>query len=266
MVSTRTGGTKSPFPSCLSLSLSCYLSVSSAPRRELAQLPKHQGTTGGDDPATQNTARTRDATETQPSLKDAGQEDSEADTPNAGVDGFSPRRPSGDASGLLPPPWGQGLPVMPMEQQGVLRTNCIDCLDRTNVGQFSIGVHALAKQLYVMGVSNQVSLESGSQVCDWIPRFVSITFPPCNRRCFGSLTFGVETATPSGYCIGTCMLKFEKHQNAALPKQVALVFMELYSELGDNIALQYGGSEAHKKVSGGSGGGGKQARTGINIS
>lgn len=83
--------------------------------------------------------------------------------PNTGVDGDVPKRSSGDASGLLPPPWGQGLPVMPMEQQGVLRTNCIDCLDRTNVGQFSIGVHALAKQLYVMGVSNQVSLESGSQ-------------------------------------------------------------------------------------------------------
>lgn len=45
-----------------------------------------------------------------------------------------------------------------------------------------------------------------------------------------------------------------------VPEQVALVFMELYSELGDNIALQYGGSEAHKKVSGGSGGGGKQVK------
>lgn len=42
-------------------------------------------------------------------------------------------------------------------------------------------------------------------------------------------------------------------------EQVALVFMELYSELGDNIALQYGGSEAHKKVSGSSGPG-KQVR------
>eukprot|EP00903_Cladosiphon_okamuranus_P008585 g8235.t1 len=167
----------------------------SAPRRELTQLPKHQGTTGADEPATQSTARTRDAPE-------ARQEGSGAGNPNAGVDGFSPRRPSGDSSGLSPPPWGQGLPAMPMEQQGVLRTNCIDCLDRTNVGQFTIGVHVLAKQLYVMGVSNQVSLESSSQV----------------------------------------------------PQ----VFMELYGELGDNIALQYGGSEAHKKVSGGSGGGGKQ--------
>lgn len=119
----------------------------------------------GDEPSNQSNARTRDPREYQPSFDEAtGLDESYIDTPNAGVDGFSPRRPSGDASGLLPPPWGQGLPVMPMEQQGVLRTNCIDCLDRTNVGQFSIGVHALAKQLYVMGVSNQVSLESGSQV------------------------------------------------------------------------------------------------------
>ena len=92
--------------------------------------------------------------------------------------GGSPQRR--DSSGLTPPQWGQGqgqnqgqghgqaqaqgLAVMPMEQQGVLRTNCIDCLDRTNVGQFSIAVHALAKQIYVMGVSNQTSLDSGSQV------------------------------------------------------------------------------------------------------
>ena len=26
-----------------------------------------------------------------------------------------------------------------LEQRGVLRTNCIDCLDRTNVGQFAVG-------------------------------------------------------------------------------------------------------------------------------
>lgn len=51
----------------------------------------------------------------------------------------------------------------------------------------------------------------------------------------------------------------------AIPEQVALVFMELYSELGDNIALQYGGSEAHKKVSGSSGPG-KQVRSRVNTS
>lgn len=32
-----------------------------------------------------------------------------------------------------------------------------------------------------------------------------------------------------------------------------LGLMDLYSEMGDRIALQYGGSEAHKKVSAGGG-------------
>ncbi|KAI8359085.1 SacI homology domain-containing protein [Choanephora cucurbitarum] len=37
-------------------------------------------------------------------------------------------------------------------QQGVLRTNCIDCLDRTNAAQFLMGKCALGHQLYVLGV------------------------------------------------------------------------------------------------------------------
>jgi phosphatidylinositol 3,5-bisphosphate 5-phosphatase len=35
----------------------------------------------------------------------------------------------------------------PVDQYGVLRTNCIDCLDRTNVAQFCVGVHALGLQV-----------------------------------------------------------------------------------------------------------------------
>lgn len=50
-----------------------------------------------------------------------------------------------------------------------------------------------------------------------------------------------------------------------MPEQVVLVLMDLYSELGDNIALQYGGSEAHKKVSSSSGPG-KQASVQILVS
>lgn len=38
-----------------------------------------------------------------------------------------------------------------MLQTGVLRTNCIDCLDRTNVAQFAYGLVALARQLQVLG-------------------------------------------------------------------------------------------------------------------
>lgn len=150
----------------------------SAPRRDLKHLPADQGSNGPSEPRTlkrprsfpQRTMRkVLDTPEAQDNLEEAGVQresagHSETGALNVALESATQKTASGDGAGLVPPPWGQGLAVMPMEQQGVLRTNCIDCLDRTNVGQFSIGVHALAKQLYVMGVSNQVSLDSGSQV------------------------------------------------------------------------------------------------------
>eukprot|EP01063_Lacrimia_lanifica_P008781 TRINITY_DN15823_c0_g1_i1.p1 TRINITY_DN15823_c0_g1~~TRINITY_DN15823_c0_g1_i1.p1 ORF type:complete len:2047 (+),score=718.00 TRINITY_DN15823_c0_g1_i1:130-6270(+) len=40
------------------------------------------------------------------------------------------------------------------EQRGILRTNCVDCLDRTNIAQSTIGQCALQRQLMVMGITN----------------------------------------------------------------------------------------------------------------
>lgn len=40
----------------------------------------------------------------------------------------------------------------PKFQRGVLRTNCIDCLDRTNVAQYAYGLVALGQQLHALGV------------------------------------------------------------------------------------------------------------------
>jgi len=80
----------------------------------------------------------------------------------------------------------------PMEQMGILRTNCIDCLDRTNVAQFSAGVEALGQQLVVMGIRSSPKLDPSSIV--------------------------------------------------------VRMLIDMYVEIGDQIALQYGGSEAHKKV------------------
>ena len=85
-----------------------------------------------------------------------------------------------------------GVPILDMEQKGILRTNCIDCLDRTNVAQFSCGVSALAQQLVVMGVQKSTALDPNSDIVK--------------------------------------------------------ALIEMFSEVGDHIALQYGGSEAHKKV------------------
>ncbi|KAJ8324337.1 hypothetical protein BDV3_005195 [Batrachochytrium dendrobatidis] len=39
-----------------------------------------------------------------------------------------------------------------MHQHGILRTNCVDCLDRTNAAQFVVGKCALGHQLYALGL------------------------------------------------------------------------------------------------------------------
>ena len=39
-----------------------------------------------------------------------------------------------------------------MKQTGVIRTNCVDCLDRTNTAQFAVGLCALGFQLSALGV------------------------------------------------------------------------------------------------------------------
>ncbi|KAJ5102155.1 hypothetical protein NUU61_004377 [Penicillium alfredii] len=44
-------------------------------------------------------------------------------------------------------------------QNGVARTNCIDCLDRTNAAQFVIGKRALGYQLHALGVIDETTVE-----------------------------------------------------------------------------------------------------------
>ena len=46
---------------------------------------------------------------------------------------------------------GPGLPIG-LLQRGLLRTNCIDCLDRTNIGQFTYAKAVLPAQLRALGV------------------------------------------------------------------------------------------------------------------
>lgn len=77
-------------------------------------------------------------------------------------------------------------------QNGVLRTNCIDCLDRTNFAQFAFGLVALEHQLQTLGIEG--------------PPIVDVNNP------------------------------------------LALRLMNTYQNMGDTIAQQYGGSEAHSKV------------------
>jgi hypothetical protein len=54
---------------------------------------------------------------------------------------------------------GQGGIDAPRIQNGVARTNCIDCLDRTNAAQFVIGKRALGRQLQALGVISGKTVE-----------------------------------------------------------------------------------------------------------
>ncbi|KAI4344657.1 hypothetical protein L6164_011856 [Bauhinia variegata] len=54
----------------------------------------------------------------------------------------------------------------PMFQSGVLRTNCIDCLDRTNVAQYAYGLAALGQQLHALGVIDQPKIDLNDPVAD----------------------------------------------------------------------------------------------------
>ncbi|KAJ9559938.1 hypothetical protein OSB04_005098 [Centaurea solstitialis] len=54
----------------------------------------------------------------------------------------------------------------PKYQTGVLRTNCIDCLDRTNVAQYAYGWAALGHQLHALGYIAAPTIELDSPLAD----------------------------------------------------------------------------------------------------
>jgi hypothetical protein len=56
--------------------------------------------------------------------------------------------------------------LTPLLQQGVLRTNCVDCLDRTNAAQFAIAKRALGHQLHALGLIGSPIVPFGSDAVD----------------------------------------------------------------------------------------------------
>ena len=59
----------------------------------------------------------------------------------------------------------------PQLQSGAVRTNCVDCLDRTNTAQFMIAKHALAHQLHALGVIESPVLDLD---CDAVTVFAEM--------------------------------------------------------------------------------------------
>ncbi|KAL9667250.1 hypothetical protein QQ045_001601 [Rhodiola kirilowii] len=56
----------------------------------------------------------------------------------------------------------RGIP--PCFQSGVLRTNCIDCLDRTNVAQYAYGLASLGRQLHALGLTDIPKVDPDSSI------------------------------------------------------------------------------------------------------
>ncbi|TVY60749.1 Polyphosphoinositide phosphatase [Lachnellula suecica] len=54
---------------------------------------------------------------------------------------------------------GDGITNTAKVQNGIARTNCIDCLDRTNAAQFVIGKRALGHQLHALGIIGDTSID-----------------------------------------------------------------------------------------------------------
>ena len=55
-----------------------------------------------------------------------------------------------------------------MLQNGICRTNCVDCLDRTNAAQFVFGKRAFGHQLYALGVIESPNLAFDSDAVNML--------------------------------------------------------------------------------------------------
>lgn len=100
-----------------------------------------------------STLSTRDA-----SLSDLRANSATSDMLNPSLN----RERDSDAGKLLRKDFHNGLE--PRFQSGVLRTNCIDCLDRTNVAQYAYGLEALGRQLQAMQMSVEPKVDPDSSI------------------------------------------------------------------------------------------------------
>ncbi|KAK4565016.1 hypothetical protein RGQ29_006889 [Quercus rubra] len=87
------------------------------------------------------------------------------DTDDVDADNFE-RKLNGGKHGASNVANGNHSVKEPMLQRGVLRTNCIDCLDRTNVAQYAYGLAALGHQLHALGFVDKPKIDLDAPLAD----------------------------------------------------------------------------------------------------
>lgn len=132
-------------------------------------------------------------------------------------------------------------------QHGVLRTNCIDCLDRTNVAQFAYGLFGLGRQLYLLGLSDTPQVDAGEGLSHAsFPSLASVWCDPC-------LTCRLVIRPPAyepGKALGLQLPVCKRCAHCCFFTcscfcKLCCNVMPQYEQMGDTLAMQYGGSDAH---------------------
>lgn len=95
-----------------------------------------------------------------------------------------------------------------MQQRGIPRINCVDCLDRTNLGMLAIGQEALKRQLILLGC--------------------------------------IESKEPDSSFSKQALNKSNSNRlwSAELPSTILRQLSHLWGKVGDEIAIAYAGSPA----------------------
>ena len=80
-------------------------------------------------------------------------------------------------------------------QNGIARTNCIDCLDRTNAAQFVIGKLALGHQLHALGIISETSIEYDTDAVNLFTHMYDNSITPAHQSLMfvGTMTMGIQS-------------------------------------------------------------------------
>lgn len=134
-----------------------------------------------------------------------------------------------------------GVEDRPQRQTGIVRTNCIDCLDRTNVAQYSLGLVSLCTQLSALDLIPQEAPSSGAYAAR------AADGHPSRARVKGPSQLDVATlqSSSSGPNAGVPPQDHSAVRaaaNTALAATAQEALCDMYERMGTQIALQYGGS------------------------
>lgn len=90
-------------------------------------------------------------------------------------------------------------------QSGILRTNCIDCLDRTNVAQFAAGLSGLGRQLVGLGLAARPNLDPRSSAATQLmAMYESMGNTLARQVCACSLSYMAADLAQYLECHGPC--------------------------------------------------------------